>query len=429
MKLKIKCIMTKICVVGLGYVGLPLAHCMDKEFEVIGFDINEKKITDLKNGFDETNELTKEQLEQCKIEFISDSSRIKESDFVIVAVPTPINEDQIPDLSYVKSASALVGKNLKKGAIVVFESTVYPGTTEEVCVPIMEEESGLRCGVGFKIGYSPERVNPGDKEHTIEKIVKIVSGMDEETTEAIAHVYRKVITAGVYKAADIKTAEAAKVIENVQRDLNIALVNELSLIFSRMGIDTKSVVEAAGTKWNFHKYTPGLVGGHCIGVDPYYLTYKANKLDYKPKLILAGREVNEFMSKHVVNILLRGLINNKKHIVGSKVLIMGLTFKENCPDTRNSKIKDVIKYLKKYSMVIFAWDPLISKEEIEKFGVQPYSNEKVDASFVFSPHNEFKGTDLKELKLMMNENPVLIDIKGFYSKKEATDNGFYYRTL
>jgi UDP-N-acetyl-D-galactosamine dehydrogenase len=420
----------KICIVGLGYVGLPLAAVFDKEFDVIGFDISEDKIQELKKGIDATGELTSEEVKNCNIDFTLDPSKIKQADFVIVAVPTPITEDHIPNLAYIKSASELIGKNLKKDSIVVFESTVYPGVTEEICQPILEKESGMKCGVDFKIGYSPERINPGDKEHTVTKILKVISGMDKETTDKIAEVYGKVIEAGVYKAKDIKTAEAAKVIENIQRDLNIALVNELSLIFDRMNIDTRAVIEAAGTKWNFHKYFPGLVGGHCIGVDPYYLTYKVKKLGYNPKVILAGRGINEFMSKHINNIVLKALMQQKKHIVDSKVLIMGLTFKENVPDTRNSKIKDVIKYLKSYSIHVKGYDPLISEEEIKRFGIQSYKEgDRFDAVIICSPHDIFKEMTLDKLKELMPDKPILIDIKGFYNKEKAEEKGFYYKIL
>ncbi len=420
----------KICIIGLGYVGLPLAIAFDKEFDVVGFDISEKKIDDLKKGVDTTGELTKEEVTSCSIDFTIDPSKINECNFIVVAVPTPITEDQIPDLSYLKSASELVGKNLKKDSIVVFESTVFPGATEEVCLPILEKESGLKCSQDFKIGYSPERINPGDKEHTVTKILKIVSGIDKETTDKIAEVYGKVITAGIYKAETIKTAEAAKVIENIQRDLNIALVNELSLIFDKMDIDTRAVIDAAGTKWNFHKYYPGLVGGHCIGVDPYYLTYKAKHLDYNPRVILAGRGINEFMSKHLNNLVLKALMKQKKHIVGSKVLIMGLTFKENTPDIRNSKIKDVIKYLKSYSVEIKGYDPLITEEDIKSFGIEQHEEgDKYDAIVVFSPHDVFKEMTLDRLKKLTTENPILIDIKAFYNKNKAIEEGFYYKGL
>ena len=421
---------SKVCIIGMGYVGLPLAIAFSKESKVIGFDINKEKIESLKQGIDITKETAKEELLSSNIEFTVNPEKIRESDFIIIAVPTPIDEDKIPDLSYLKSASELVGQNLKKGSIVVYESTVYPGATEEVCLPILERESGLKCPEDFKIGYSPERINPGDKEHTVTKILKVVSGIDKDSTEKIAETYNRAITAGVYKAKNIKTAEAAKVIENIQRDLNIALVNELSLIFERIGINTRDVIEAAGTKWNFHKYYPGLVGGHCIGIDPYYLTYKAKHLGYNPRVILAGREINEFMSKHLTNMILNSLTKQKKHIIGSKVLIIGLTFKENVPDTRNSKIKDVIRYLKKYSVEISAIDPLISEQEIKSFGVQQYKQgDKFDCIVVFSPHDEFKEMSINKLKELAAERPTLIDLKEFYNKEQAEEKGFYYKTL
>ena len=425
--------MDKICIVGLGYVGLPLAVAFSKHYSVIGFDVNSVKIDELKNGLDKTNEVSKEELEEANLRLTTDSNLIKEADFVIVAVPTPIDKSNKPNLSYVENASKIVGGNLKKGAIVVYESTVYPGVTEDVCLPILEKESGMECGVDFKIGYSPERVNPGDKAHTIDKIVKIVSGMDDETTDKIAEVYSKIITAGVFKARNIKTAEAAKVIENIQRDLNIALVNELSLIFDKLDIDTKDVLEAAGTKWNFHKYHPGLVGGHCIGVDPHYLTYRALELGYHPKIILAGREVNESMSRHVAENIVKELNNAGKLIKNSRVLIMGLTFKENVPDVRNSKAKEVIRYLKEYGIEVHAYDPLIDEKWFEKhFSVKRTdfkSLDKVDCVLVFSQHRIFNSITLDDLKQKMNSHPILIDIKGFYDKKEAIEKGFRYRRL
>ena len=421
----------ELCVVGVGYVGLPLIVAFDKKFDkVIGFDVSEKKIENLKNGIDITNEFSEKELKQTKIDFTTDPSKIKECNFIIVAVPTPISKDKIPVLSYVESAAEIIGKNLKKDSIIVFESTVYPGVTEDICVPILEKESGMKCGIDFKIGYSPERTNPGDKEHPVTKITKIVSGMDKESLGKIAEVYETIIEAGVYRAPDIKTAEAAKVIENIQRDLNIALVNELSLIFERMGIDTRKVLEAAGTKWNFHKYSPGLVGGHCIGVDPYYLTYKAKHLGYRPQVILAGREINESMSKYLNNLVLNALIHLKKQIIDSKVLIMGLTFKENVPDTRNSKIRDVIYYLQKYSMQVIGYDPLLTEEAIKGFGIEPYKQgEKFDCVIVASPHDVFKDITLDKLKGLMTDRPILIDIKSFYDQEEALKKGFYYKTF
>jgi len=411
---------TKICVVGLGYVGLPLACLLSKNYSITGFDVNEKKIKDLENAIDETGEI--EDLDKCNITYSSDPTVIKDANFIIVAVPTPIDEDKKPNLSLVKAATELVGQNLTQGSIVVYESTVYPGCTEEVCLPILAKESGLKLGSDFKIGYSPERVNPGDKEHTIDKVVKVVAGSDQEALAKIAEVYGSITQ--VHKASSIKVAEAAKVIENVQRDLNIALMNELTLIFDKLGISTKEVIEAAGTKWNFHKYYPGLVGGHCIGVDPYYLTYKAQNLGYDPKVILAGRGVNEYMSEFVA-----GKLQDKK-----KVLIMGLTFKENVPDIRNSKAKDLVSKLKEQGNEIFGYDPIL-KDGLDDFDVSVVvdwpSNEKFDGIIIFSPHDEFKEDkySLENLKKICGDDPILFDVKGFYNKIEAEQVGFKYLTL
>ena len=348
---------TTVCVVGLGYVGLPLAEAFSKKhLRVIGYDVNVDKIKKLS------------QHNECNIKFTSDPVMIREADFMIICVPTPVAKSKEPDLSYVKSAAELVGKNLKKGAVVVLESTVYPGVMEEIVKPILEEKSGMKCGADFKIGYSPERINPGDKEHTIDKLTKIVAGMDEETTEILAELYG--LITNVYKAKDIKTAEAAKVIENIQRDLNIALMNELAMIFYKMGLDTKAVLEAASTKWNFHHYSPGLVGGHCIPVDPYYLVYKAKELGYHPQVILAGRAINDYMPKHVAEMAIKGLNEAGKVIKGSKVLIMGLTYKENVPDTRESPVREMVKELREFGVNVYGYDPLLSKEEIEAFGVK-----------------------------------------------------------
>jgi len=414
---------TKICVVGLGYVGLPLACLLSKKYQVFGFDVNEKKINDLKQGIDETGEV--ENLSQYKIEYSLDPAIIKKTNFIIVAVPTPINSDKTPDISLVESASKIVGQNLAEGSIVVYESTVWPGLTEEICVPIIEKESGLKLGSGFKIGYSPERVNPGDKEHTIDKIYKIVSGSDAEALEKISEVYGSITK--VHQAQSIKVAEAAKVIENVQRDLNIALMNELALIFDKLGIPTREVLEAAGTKWNFLKFYPGLVGGHCIGVDPYYLTHKAQELGYEPKVILAGREINEYMASFVAS-KLNGL---------KKVLILGLTFKENVPDIRNSKVKDLIAKLKEQDSEVFGYDPMLSSiaGAVDHFKVSPVDNwppkEKFDGIVIFSPHKIFqeKEYSLGSLKNICEKNPVIFDIKNFYSKAEAERIGFKYLTL
>jgi UDP-N-acetyl-D-galactosamine dehydrogenase len=367
-----------VCIVGLGYVGLPLSEAFSKHLKVIGFDVDEGKIGDLNNSNKEN------------IEFTSDPSKIKQADFVLICVPTPVIKSKEPDLSYVKSAAEIVGKNLKNGATVVLESTVYPGVTEEVVTPILEKESGLKCGVDFKIGYSPERINPGDEAHALAKITKIIAGMDEETTEILAELYG--LITNVYKAKGIKTAEAAKVIENIQRDLNIALMNELSIIFHKMSLDTKSVLEAAATKWNFHPYKPGLVGGHCIPVDPYYLVYKAKELGYHPQVILAGRAINDYMPKHVAEIAIKGLNEVGKVIKGSKVLIMGLTYKENVPDTRESPVRELVKELKEFGVEAYGYDPLLSRDEIEAFGVKSSANldVKMDCVIVALGHDEFK---------------------------------------
>ena len=413
----------KICVVGLGYVGLPLATLLSKQFDVSGFDINEHKIEDLKRGIDRTGEV--ENLSQYRIQYSADPSIIKTAHVVIVAVPTPITADNEPDLEPLMSASKLVAKNLTKGSIVVYESTVYPGCTEEVCLPILEAESGLKFGADFTVGYSPERVNPGDKKNTIDKVTKIISASDPETLERLKHVYGSITK--VFPASSIKVAEAAKVIENVQRSLNIALMNELAIIFDAIGISTRDVLEAAGTKWNFHRYTPGLVGGHCIGIDPYYLTYKAKQVGYDPKVILSGQAVNEYMSELVAS----------KFKAKKKVLILGLTFKENVPDTRNSKAGDLILHLKRQGSSVAVHDPLVEPPTIrEVFGADSIIDrwppaETFDGIIMFSPHDAFKQAQytLDKLKLISNPRAVLFDLKGMHDKKEAEEAGFNYLTL
>ena len=406
-----------ICVVGLGYVGLPLACLLARHFKVFGYDRDARKIDELKKGVDRTGEV--ENLEQFNIEYSSSAAIISQANFIILAVPTPIAEDLKPDLSSLESASETVGQHLKAGSIVVYESTVYPGCTEEVCLPILEHSSGLKAGQDFFVGYSPERVNPGDKQHTIDKVTKVVSGQDEETLEIVAGVYGRLTN--VHKASSIKVAEAAKVIENVQRDLNIALMNELALIFDKIGIDTKEVIAAAGTKWNFHTYAPGLVGGHCIGVDPYYLTYKAQQLGYEPKIILAGRSVNEYMAAHVA----------EKLSGAKKVLILGVTFKENVPDIRNSKARDLAQSLQKQGAEVFAYDPLVS--EHQDFGTPVLAwppSEHFDAIVVFSPHQVFKDLTLDQLKnVTVGAEPILFDVKGIFNRAEVLAAGFRYLTL
>jgi len=405
-----------VCIVGLGYVGMPLAEAFAKHVHVIGFDINEKKVVALKKKYPD-------------LELISQSARIKDADVVIIAVPTPVTESKEPDLAPVQSASRIVGKNLKKGAIVVLESTVYPGVTEDIVGPILEEESGLRLGLDFKVGYSPERVNPGDKDHTIDKITKIVSGMDEESANTLAELYGTITT--VYKTKDIKTAEAAKVIENIQRDLNIALMNELSIIFQKMGLDTKAVLDAASTKWNFNRYNPGLVGGHCIPVDPYYLVYKAKELGYHPQVILAGRSINDYMPKHVAMLTIKALNDVKKVIHGSSVLIMGLTFKENVDDTRETPVKEIIKELKEFGCVLYGYDPFLSEKDIVDFGLKIFdkSTVKVDCVIFTVAHEPFKRMGLDSIKNFLKDAPILIDIRGIFNRKEAEEKGFYYKTL
>lgn len=417
-----------ICVVGLGYVGLPLALGFDKaSYTVVGFDISERKIAELKKGLDSNGE---EELVGNRIEFTNKSEDIKKGDVVIVAVPTPVTAAKVPDLTPVESASEIVGKNIKKGAIVVFESTVYPGVTEEVCLPILEKFSGLKGGRDFKIGYSPERINPGDKEHALGSIVKVVAGQDAETTEKLAKVYGAVTKAGVFKAANIKTAEAAKVIENIQRDLNIALVNELSLIFERMGIRTKDVLDAASTKWNFHRYMPGLVGGHCIGVDPYYLVHKAAELDYHSQVILAGRRINDYMPYHVVQLAIKGLNKAGKSLQGSRVLLLGLTFKKNVRDTRNAPSKKIIEELKKHEVTVLVHDPLVS--DTRQFGVENSSLEKLadlDCIILVTDHDAFGKLSLAELAKKTNGKPVLIDVRNQFTPEAAQKAGFFYFSL
>ena len=412
----------KICVVGLGYVGLPLACLLSKNYPVSGYDISEKKINDLKNGFDETGEV--ENLAAYPIEYSSDPKIISQANFIIVAVPTPVTADKLPDLKPVLSASKTVGQNLRRGAIVVYESTVYPGCTEEDCLPLLEKESGLKFGVDFKLGYSPERINPGDRVHTIDKIVKVVSGSDAEVLEKIAGVYGSFTE--VYRAASIKVAEASKIVENVQRDLNISLMNELALIFDKMGIATKDVLAAAGTKWNFHKYYPGLVGGHCIDVDPYYLTYKAEQMGYKSQVILAGRKVTESMPGFVASKL-----KGKKNI-----LIMGLTFKENVPDTRNSKARELAAVLKEQGSAVYGFEPRVkTREHLDYLAINVLAawppEVKFDAIVVFSPHDIFKGEaySLENLMKICGADPILFDIKGQYGKAAAERAGFKYLTL
>ncbi len=425
----------KLSLVGLGYVGMPIAVAFARKIKVVGFDLNEKKIELYKNGVDPTNEVGDEVIKSTKVEFTADPSRLKEAKFHIVAVPTPVNDDHTPDLTPVEGASRILGQNLTKGSVVVFESTVYPGVTEDICVPILEKESGLKCGVDFKIGYSPERINPGDKVHRLETIVKIVSGMDEETLDTVARVYELVVEAGVYRAQSIKVAEAAKVIENSQRDINIAFMNELSIIFNKMGIDTKSVLEAAGTKWNFLKFYPGLVGGHCIGVDPYYLTYKAEELGYHSQIILSGRRINDDMGRYVAESMVKNLIKGDIPVKGAKVAILGFTFKENCPDTRNTKVIDIYKELGEYGITPIVVDPAADADEAKRlYGITFDDMEEVkdvDAVIVAVAHTQFLDLKKEDVNRFFNPNhkkKVFMDIKGLFDRNEyLTEDYIYWR--
>lgn len=424
----------KLSLIGLGYVGLPIAVAFAKKINVIGFDLNAAKIELYKSGVDPTQEVGNEAVKEATVEFTSDESRLREAKFHIVAVPTPVNNDHTPDLTPVESASRILGRNLTKGSIVVFESTVYPGVTEEVCAPILEKESGLKCGKDFKIAYSPERINPGDKVHRLQTIMKIVSGMDDETLDTVAKVYELVVKAGVHRAPSIKVAEAAKVIENSQRDINIAFMNELSVIFNKMGIDTKSVLEAAGTKWNFLKFYPGLVGGHCIGVDPYYLTYKAEQIGYHSQVILSGRRINDDMGKYVAENIVKSLIKADKTVKGANVAILGFTFKENCPDTRSTKVFDIIKELSEYGIKPLITDPVADINEAKHlYGIEFTDFESIhdmDAIVLAVSHDEFKSLAISQMNSMFGEGKkILIDIKGIMNRKEYEEVGYLYWRL
>ena len=406
----------KLGVLGLGYVGLPVAVAFGKKMPVMGLDVNQKRIEQLKHTHDETGEVTDEDLLSTNIDFTSDAKRLKECNFIIVAVPTPINESNQPDMRILHKASKMIGQNIQKGTTVVFESTVYPGATEEECAPIIEQWSGLVSGKDFFIGYSPERINPGDKTHTFTTILKIVSGQNEQTTERVADVYSSVVTAGVFKASSIKVAEAAKVIENTQRDLNIALMNELSQIFHELNIDTQEVLEAAGTKWNFLKFEPGLVGGHCIGVDPYYLAHKAESVGYHPEVILAGRRVNDSMAQYVGQSIVKELLKQKKHLGCLKVSVLGLTFKENVPDIRNSKVADLIQELEEYGIEVLSFDPLADADEIYKeYKIEMANYDQLtesDVVILAVPHDVLLTEDGAPVKnLLKDETSMLVDLK------------------
>ena len=426
----------KIALVGLGYVGMPIAVAFAKKVKVVGFDLNEAKIKLYQSGIDPTKEVGDDVIKSTTVEFTSDEKKLQEAKFFIVAVPTPVNDDHTPDLSPVEGASRIVGRNLSKGSIVVFESTVYPGVTEDICVPILEKESGLKCGVDFKVGYSPERINPGDKVHRLETITKIVSGMDEETLDTVAKVYEIVVDAGVYRAESIKVAEAAKVIENSQRDINIAFMNELSIIFNKMGIDTKAVLAAAGTKWNFLKFFPGLVGGHCIGVDPYYLTYKAEQLGYHSQIILSGRRINDDMGKYVAESLVKNLIKSDIAVKGAKVAILGFTFKENCPDTRNTKVIDIYNELQEYGITPMVVDPAADADEAKRLYNIDFKDmndvKDMDAVVIAVSHDQFMDLDKEQISGFFNTNnkkKVLSDIKGVLERAEYDNDEFCYWRL
>lgn len=428
----------KLAVIGLGYVGMPIAVEFAKRgISVIGFDLNEKKIDLYKNGIDPTNEVGDEEIKKTTVEFTYDASKLKEASFYIVAVPTPVNQDKTPDLKPVEGASTIIGKNMAPNSIVVFESTVYPGVTQDICVPIIEKNSGLKCGKDFKIGYSPERINPGDRIHTLTNIRKIVSGMDREATETIRNVYNIVIDAGTYPVSSIKTAEAIKVVENSQRDINIAFMNELAMVFDRMGIDTNEVVDGMNTKWNALGFRPGLVGGHCIGVDPYYFTYEAERLGYHSQIVLAGRKVNDGMGEFIANTTIKQMIKAGKTIKNSKVVILGLTFKENCPDTRNSKVEDIIKGLKSYDvfpLVVDPWaDAKDAKQEYDVDLVRMEDISDADCIIVAVAHSEFKNLGVEDLLSMYSakdkSQKVLIDVKGIYDPNIINNAGFRYWRL
>ncbi|MGZ3651516.1 MAG: nucleotide sugar dehydrogenase [Bdellovibrionota bacterium] len=418
-----------VAVIGLGYVGLPLAIGFGRKLRTIGFDLSEPKVKAYQEGFDPTGEVPKEHFKEAsKITYTTDPSRIKEADFVVIAVPTPVDQAHLPDLTPVRLATETTAKHLKRGAIIVYESTVYPGVTEEYCVPILERISGMKCGRDFKVGYSPERINPGDKEHTLERIVKVVSGQDADSLEKVSWLYSQVVTAGVYKAQSIKVAEAAKVIENTQRDLNIALMNELAVIFHKMGIDTLDVLKAAGTKWNFLPFRPGLVGGHCIGVDPYYLTHKAEMLGYQPQVILAGRRINDSMGQYVAQNCVKEMIAAGRNVNGARVLIMGLTFKENVEDIRNSKVIDIVRELESFGVKALVWDPVAKDRDVhEEYGIHlaNYNElDKLDAVVAAVSHKQIMAVDLAGLAKKTGKGAPFIDVKSAFDRAALEGAGF-----
>ena len=424
----------KLSLIGLGYVGMPIAVAFAEKVDVIGFDLNAEKIALYRQGIDPTREEGDDVIRRTTVDFTSDPARLREAKFHIVAVPTPVNPDHTPDLGPLKSASRLLGRNLTQGSVVVFESTVYPGVTEDICAPILEQESGLVCGRDFKVGYSPERINPGDREHRLAKIRKVVSGMDAETLDCVARVYGLVVEAGVYRAESIRVAEAAKVIENCQRDINIAFMNELSIIFNRMGIDTKSVLEAAGTKWNFLKFRPGVVDRYCIGVDPYYLTYKAEMLGYHSQIILAGRRINDDMGKYVAENCVKCLIAAGKNVRGARVAILGFTFKENCPDTRNTRVIDIVHELQEYGITPVVADPAADADEAKRlYGIEfvdPDDIRNMDAVILAVAHDAFKSLTPADLnRFFAPGRNVLLDIKGIFGRRDFEEAGYLYWRL
>ncbi len=414
--------MEKVAIIGLGYVGLPLAVAFGKKRPVIGFDINESRINELRNGVDHTLEVESDELKSAdQLSFTSNIRDLEEAGIFIVTVPTPIDHFKTPDLTPLRKASATIGKVLKKGDLVIYESTVFPGCTEEVCVPVLEKESGLKYNEDFYCGYSPERINPGDKVHRLETIKKVTSGSTDEIAERVDKLYQEVVTAGTHKASSIRVAEAAKVIENSQRDLNIAFINELALIFGKMGIDTHEVLEAAGTKWNFLPFKPGLVGGHCIGVDPYYLTYKAESIGYHPQVILAGRRINDNMGIYIANEVIKLMARKDNPINNSRILVLGITFKENCPDIRNSKVIDVIRELSGFGADVSVYDPMADTDEVKhEYGIEmipEISEEPYNAVVLAVGHKEFESINLEKIT---GEKTVIYDIKGFFDKQQVT---------
>lgn len=421
-----------VAIVGLGYVGLPLAVLFSKSYNVIGFDIDTEKIELYKKGIDVTCELEEDSLKNTNIKFTSNEEDLKDASFLIVSVPTPINNSNDPDFRFIISATETVGRNLQKGSIVVYESTVYPGVTEDLCVPILEKESNLKCIDDFKVGYSPERINPGDKQNKIENITKIVSGIDDESLEVISKVYDNVLENGVCEVDSIKVAEAAKIVENITRDVNIALVNEFSMIFNKMGINTVDVIEAAGTKWNFQKYYPGLVGGHCIGVDPYYLLYKSKRMNFNPKLIEVSREINESLSEFIVNIIVRKMIENEVIVKNSDVLILGVTFKENCNDIRNSKIFNVISELNGLGINTSVYDYFADKSQVKREYdidlIDDYEG-KYDAVVFAVAHDNFKDISLEEIKALSKDKPIVIDLKSILGDDIKNSDEITYWSL